>query len=166
MGNLGCKEKENEGRKPSSKTDHGASLQRNLVREQHRNFHEVYTVVGTIGEGSISNIYKVMKRENVIGSSSFSTDSGKRRPSLFRRSRSGSRVKERKTITGKVYALKEIDITYVREGFVDELRNEVEILRSLDHPNIIKLYETYFYRRKLSIVIELCTGGDLHTRNP
>jgi len=37
----------------------------------------------------------------------------------------------------------------------------MEILRSLDHPNIIKLYEAYRDPSKFYLVTELCTGGEL-----
>lgn len=32
--------------------------------------------------------------------------------------------------------------------------------------SLSKAYETYYYQRKLSMVIELCDGGDLYARNP
>ncbi|KRX04829.1 Protein kinase-like domain [Pseudocohnilembus persalinus] len=43
----------------------------------------------------------------------------------------------------------------------DKLRHEVEILRQLDHPNIIAVYESYQEPRYFYIVTELCTGGEL-----
>lgn len=37
---------------------------------------------------------------------------------------------------------------------------EVETLKKLDHPNIIKIIE-YYDEKCLFIVFELCTGGEL-----
>ena len=42
----------------------------------------------------------------------------------------------------------------------------VEILKSLDHPNIVRAYETFNYRGRLYIVMELCQGKDLYSRDP
>ena len=42
-----------------------------------------------------------------------------------------------------------------------EFLNEIEILRKLDHPNIIKLYETFEDDRYIYMITELCTGGEL-----
>jgi calcium-dependent protein kinase len=41
------------------------------------------------------------------------------------------------------------------------LINEIDILKSLDHPNIIKVYEYFNTKKKLYIISELCTGGEL-----
>lgn len=41
------------------------------------------------------------------------------------------------------------------------LRRELEIMRLLDHPNVIKYFETYEDEKYIHIVMELCTGGDL-----
>lgn len=35
-----------------------------------------------------------------------------------------------------------------------------------DHPNIVKVYETYKLKGKTAVVMQLCTGGDLFTRHP
>lgn len=43
---------------------------------------------------------------------------------------------------------------------------KVAILKDLDHPNIVKAMETFFFRNQLFIVLELCSGGDLYTRDP
>lgn len=66
-------------------------------------------------------------------------------------------------------ALKSIHLARVRhqaEEFLDELRNEVAILRSLDHPFVVRALETFEHRRQLYVVMELCTGGDLYARDP
>lgn len=34
-------------------------------------------------------------------------------------------------------------------------------MKKLDHPNIIKLFETYENQKYVFLVMELCIGGDL-----
>jgi calcium-dependent protein kinase len=47
--------------------------------------------------------------------------------------------------------------------FADDtrLRYEIDILKNLDHPNIMKLYEVYEDRSHLYLVTELCSGKEL-----
>ena len=42
-----------------------------------------------------------------------------------------------------------------------EIFNEINILRTLDHPNILKIFEFYSSKESYSIVTELCSGGEL-----
>ncbi|OMJ79435.1 hypothetical protein SteCoe_20536 [Stentor coeruleus] len=44
---------------------------------------------------------------------------------------------------------------------LDKLTHEVSILKLLDHPNIIKVFEIYKNKNKLYIITELFTGGEL-----
>jgi calcium-dependent protein kinase len=44
---------------------------------------------------------------------------------------------------------------------INELNEEVLILQTLDHPNIVKYYETYEDSKFIYLVMELCTGGEL-----
>jgi len=39
--------------------------------------------------------------------------------------------------------------------------DEIAIIKELDHPNIVKYYETYQNDEFLYIVMEYCPGGDL-----
>jgi serine/threonine protein kinase len=69
--------------------------------------------------------------------------------------------------TTVVYALKSIILERVTDSvFKKELLNEIAILRSLDHPNIVKAVETYDYKNRMYLVLELCSGGDLYARDP
>lgn len=46
----------------------------------------------------------------------------------------------------------------------DETRmlfNEINILRELDHPNIVKMYEFFEDEKRYYIVTEICKGGEL-----
>ena len=46
----------------------------------------------------------------------------------------------------------------------DELsafQEEMKILKQLDHPNILKLYEVFEDSRKFLLVTEYCKGGEL-----
>ena len=44
---------------------------------------------------------------------------------------------------------------------IDEFNNELEVLKALDHPNIIKLFDCYQDKRYYYMVEEYCAGGDL-----
>lgn len=66
----------------------------------------------------------------------------------------------------QTFAMKKIIKDRISGEFLKELRNEIEILRDLDHPNIVKLYEIFDYRGQMSLILELCSGGDLWTRVP
>jgi calcium-dependent protein kinase len=46
-----------------------------------------------------------------------------------------------------------------------EITNEINILRILDHPNILKIFEFYSSKESNSIVIELCQGGTISRNN-
>ena len=39
--------------------------------------------------------------------------------------------------------------------------DEVDLLRKVDHPNIVEYFETYEEKKNLFLVMELCTGGEL-----
>ena len=68
--------------------------------------------------------------------------------------------------TGKVYALKTIKTSRMSKEMVDELMNEIEILMSLDHPNVVRPIELFSKRREIFLIMQLCTGGDLYKRAP
>ena len=49
-------------------------------------------------------------------------------------------------------------------GKLDPLKDEIKTLASLDHPNIVKYYETYESPNYLYLVMEYCEGGELFKR--
>lgn len=44
----------------------------------------------------------------------------------------------------------------------EELRNEINLLMKLDHPNIITPLELFERKRQMYFVMEHCSGGDLY----
>ena len=44
------------------------------------------------------------------------------------------------------------------------LQQEVEILQMMDHPNIIKLYDSYDVSSHMYLVTELMSGGELYDK--
>lgn len=47
------------------------------------------------------------------------------------------------------------------EDHINQVELEHDIMKDLDHPNIIKMYETYMDRYYFYFVMELLEGGDL-----
>ena len=41
------------------------------------------------------------------------------------------------------------------------LKYEIDILKNLDHPNIVRLYEVFEDKRCIYLVTEICNGGEL-----
>ena len=75
----------------------------------------------------------------------------------------GKVIKVEHKFTKEYRAIKIIDKTNLIDGIEDnEIENEITILKSLDHPNIIKVYEFYDYNGSIFIVSELVGDGDLY----
>jgi serine/threonine protein kinase len=65
------------------------------------------------------------------------------------------------------YAMKSIHLSRITDKtFVEELRNEIQILKTLDHPHIVRAIETFEFRNQIFVIMELCSGGDLYSRDP
>eukprot|EP00923_Selenidium_pygospionis_P059868 GHVN01105398.1.p1 GENE.GHVN01105398.1~~GHVN01105398.1.p1 ORF type:complete len:497 (-),score=59.65 GHVN01105398.1:729-2219(-) len=47
---------------------------------------------------------------------------------------------------------------------VARFRQEIAIMKGLDHPNIIKLFETFEDHKNIYLILELCRGGELFDR--
>jgi serine/threonine protein kinase len=45
--------------------------------------------------------------------------------------------------TGEEYAMKTINLARIDKAQLDELNNEIRILRALDHPNVVRLLSTF-----------------------
>ena len=64
--------------------------------------------------------------------------------------------------TGEIRACKHLSKLNIKN--LDKFRREIEILKKMDHPNIIKLYEVYESERSLYLVMEECKGGEIFDR--
>ena len=104
---------------------------KNFVTQRTKSFYEVYEKKKFLGNGAFGSVYKV-KRINSDG---------------------------REIIR----ALKEIskDILNQNAESAEELKNEIEVLKKLDHPNIVKIFEFYEDDKNLYIINEFCGGGDV-----
>ena len=67
-----------------------------------------------------------------------------------------------KISTGGVYACKKFDKKLIKNK--KRLKTEINLLRATDHPNIIKLYETFEDKKHLYLIMEECNGGELFQR--
>ncbi|KAL7066915.1 putative calcium-dependent protein kinase [Cryptosporidium serpentis] len=65
-------------------------------------------------------------------------------------------------LTGAVRAIKSIPLAKVKA--MDRFMKEINIMKNLDHPNIVKLYETYQDHKNIYLVLEFCSGGELFDR--
>lgn len=64
--------------------------------------------------------------------------------------------------TGNTYAMKTLHLNRIKsKASLADLRNEVQIMSEVDHPNIVQLYETFETDDHLFLIMELCTGGEL-----
>ena len=65
------------------------------------------------------------------------------------------------TIFGNTVAMKVIKKDKENELDEQEIRNEIDILKKLSHPNIVKIYEFYISENHYYIITEYCKEGEL-----
>jgi calcium-dependent protein kinase len=66
--------------------------------------------------------------------------------------------------TNQIRAIKSIAKTSMQDKNLKRFQQEIRIMKSLDHPNIVKLFETFEDGRNIYLVMELCQGGELFDR--
>eukprot|EP00746_Dinoflagellata_sp_MGD_P158869 gnl/MRDRNA2_/MRDRNA2_86576_c0_seq18.p1 gnl/MRDRNA2_/MRDRNA2_86576_c0~~gnl/MRDRNA2_/MRDRNA2_86576_c0_seq18.p1 ORF type:complete len:499 (+),score=106.52 gnl/MRDRNA2_/MRDRNA2_86576_c0_seq18:88-1584(+) len=64
--------------------------------------------------------------------------------------------------TGVVRAVKSISKAQMKN--LDRFKQEIAIMKMMDHPNIIKLYETFEDHRNIYLIMEMCSGGTVFDR--
>lgn len=60
-----------------------------------------------------------------------------------------------------VYAVKETDVTKMSQDERQDAANEIRLLASVKHPNIVRYYETFLDGNWLCIIMEYAQCGDL-----
>uniref|UniRef100_H3AX53 Serine/threonine-protein kinase MARK2 n=1 Tax=Latimeria chalumnae TaxID=7897 RepID=H3AX53_LATCH len=67
----------------------------------------------------------------------------------------------RHVLTGKEVAVKIIDKTQLNSSSLQKLFREVRIMKILNHPNIVKLFEVIETEKTLYLVMEYASGGEV-----
>ena len=69
------------------------------------------------------------------------------------------KVKHRKS--NLIRAMKKITKMNSKNETVKEIINEIEVLKKLDHPNIVKIFEFFIENDGYYLITEFCEGGEL-----
>jgi calcium-dependent protein kinase len=64
--------------------------------------------------------------------------------------------------TGVIRAIKTISKAKMKH--IERFQREIAIMKVMDHPNIIKLFETFEDHHNIYLAMELCSGGELFDR--
>jgi len=105
-------------------------------------------------------------KEGHIGHAQFIIDNPGNITDFYNLSRSnlgtgsyGSVCKAVNKSTNQVRAVKTIQKGTMRN--IERFKQEIAIMKMMDHPHIIKLYESFDDMRNIYLVMELCGGGEL-----
>jgi calcium-dependent protein kinase len=108
---------------------------KNFIVQRTNNVYDVYKKIKFLGKGAFGSVYQVTKKN------------------------SGNRE--------IIRALKEIskESMNVNEENAQEVRNEIEVLKTIDHPNIMKIFEYFEDEKNIYLINEFCQGGDVSIVN-
>ena len=135
----------------------GGTVHDGILRERNADVYDKYEEIEVLGRGSMGHVAKVRVKDGREGGSAFNKKVITKRASSSLSERRKNKVE---------YALKSIQLDRVSPQFLTELRNEIDILKGMDHPNIVKAYEVFSHKKQIYLILELCDGGDLYTRLP
>ena len=96
---------------------------------------------------SIKNVYDIYEKLSQLGNGAFGT--------VYKVKRKNSGMNQ------IIRALKEISKEQMMNDEENSLKNEIEILKKIDHPNIMKIYEFFEDDKNIYLINEYCGGGDV-----
>lgn len=74
---------------------------------------------------------------------------------------SGKIYKLRNIHSGKIEALKKVDLRSLSKNQIKDAEHEIHILKNLNHPNILQFHDSFISGNYLCIITEFCALGDL-----
>lgn len=116
-------------------------------------------ILRTPTRGAPAPATRAESEDDDVSVSSVATDS-----SLTHSQRQRRKHSKRTIRFAREYACKTVSTARVKTGQLAELLNEIYVMRTLDHPYILRLYEVYQVKRKIWLITEYCSGGDLTSR--
>ena len=107
------------------------SLRRNMLRSRRDDdVYKYYEVIKNLGEGSLGAVSSARKK--AVGGSAYTEI---KQFGIFTvKKKKDSPLMSTSSEHQREYALKSIQLGRVSAEFLDEMRNEIDILRTLDHP--------------------------------
>ncbi len=66
--------------------------------------------------------------------------------------------------SGTKYAMKHIDLAQTHKLDLKNIRGEIEIHQTLNHPNLVKFYDYFVENTDLFMILEYCNQGNLFKR--
>lgn len=68
------------------------------------------------------------------------------------------------TETNEFYAVKQVEISTIKRNLLLKrlLNTEIQIMKEIDHPNVLHLYEVLMTKNSYYLVIKYCNQGDFH----
>merc|ERR1719214_525170 len=140
---MGCLASKNEKVSPSGgdggKKSDAANIKKDVVKEGAIS-HDKFIIDNP---GKITEFYDIDKKK--LGEGSY-----------------GAVSKCSNKSTGVTRAVKSISKAQMKN--LDRFKQEIAIMKIMDHPNMIKLYESFEDHRNIYLILELCTGGELFDR--
>jgi serine/threonine protein kinase len=171
-----------------------SGLAQHLIRWRKDNVWDYYDIEHHIGEGSIGTVRLVKRKFGKEGGTAYAegqkritnsvrgglfgccSSSSKKNDVVEKSGNNNNMSTAIKSIPNRpyfprskhteYYALKSIHLSLVDKVYIEELRNEIDVIRRLDHINIIKAYEVYETKTNIFVIMEYLSGGDLYTRSP
>ena len=113
----------------------------------------------------LANISKDIKIKNLVTLINSKPEDNYKIISKLGKGSFGSVYKVKHKITGEIRAMKIIKNTSINDndGMVNKkFLKEIQVLKELEHPNIIKIFEYYIDNKYHYIISELLTGGELY----
>jgi len=101
-------------------------------------------VTGQILRQDFNEVYEINARKEALGTGM-----------------TGAVREWRHRITKQPVAIKSVKKRGMRPAAIEDMKREIRLLSQLDHPNIVKILEAFEDDKCITLVMEICNGGEL-----